>query len=118
MDLTVWEKQLADARVTAGGPEDLVRAVVDGTGRLVDLKLKPELLRRPPEAVAKAVLGAVRKAQESARNGDKAGLVELNDSMRKQMQRDVEDATATAERYLAEINAYVTDVRREGRADR
>lgn len=118
MDLTAWEQQLADARVTAGTPEDLARAVVDGTGRLVDLKLKPELLRRPPEAVAKAVLGAVRKAQETARKGDNAGLTRLTDSMRQQMQRDVDDATATAERYLAEMNAYVTDLRREGRADR
>jgi DNA-binding protein YbaB len=118
MDLTSWDRQLAGARVTAIAPDGLSRAVVDGTGKLIDLKFKPELLTRPPDAVVKSVLGAVRKAQEDAKKGETAGIGELNDSMRKQIERDVDEAQATAERYLAEINAYITDLRREGRAAR
>jgi hypothetical protein len=91
---------------------------VDGTGLLVELSLKPELLRRPPDAVAKVVLGTVRKAQGNARNADSGQLGDLNGSMRKRIERDVEDARATAERYLAELNAYVSDLRHERRATR
>jgi len=44
----------------------LARAVVNETGRLIDLEIDPELLRRPAALVAEAVLSAVLGAQDHA----------------------------------------------------
>lgn len=54
----------------------LARAVVNQTGRLIDLELEPELLRRPATLVADAVLSAVLDAQDRAAHSD-AGEVEV-----------------------------------------
>jgi hypothetical protein len=43
-----------------------VRAVVDGSGRLLELTVSDDLLRRPPWTVAAAVLEAATAAQDVA----------------------------------------------------
>ena len=53
-------------RHCATSADGLARAVVDGTGRIVDLAVSEDLLRRPPWTVAATVLEAVRSAQDNA----------------------------------------------------
>ncbi|GLW96150.1 hypothetical protein Misp02_02370 [Microtetraspora sp. NBRC 16547] len=49
---------------TAGG---MVRAAVDGEGRIQDLRFDPRVMRQDSESLAEAVVDAVRAAQEDAR---------------------------------------------------
>ena len=53
-------------RFRGANASGLVRAVVNETGRLIDLEIDAELLRRPAELVAEAVLSAVLAAQDQA----------------------------------------------------
>ncbi len=55
------------ARHVATSADGRVRAVVDGSGRLGELTLIDDLLRRPPWTVATAVVEAVTAAQDVAR---------------------------------------------------
>jgi DNA-binding protein YbaB len=56
-------------RFRGANASGLVRAVVNETGRLLDLEIDPELLRRPATLVAEAVLSAVLNAQDQAATG-------------------------------------------------
>jgi hypothetical protein len=53
------------ATFEAMSPDELARAVVDETGRLVELKLREELLSRPAWMVTASVLAAVTAAQDA-----------------------------------------------------
>ena len=53
-------------RFRGANASGLARAVVNETGRLIDLEIDPELLRRPAVLVAEAVLSAVLNAQDQA----------------------------------------------------
>ncbi|HEU4953455.1 MAG TPA: YbaB/EbfC family nucleoid-associated protein [Gemmatimonadales bacterium] len=53
-------------RFRGASTSGLARAVVSETGRLLDLEIDPELLRRPVMLVAEAVLSAVLDAQDQA----------------------------------------------------
>ncbi|MFD2473660.1 YbaB/EbfC family nucleoid-associated protein [Amycolatopsis silviterrae] len=51
---------------TADSPDGLIRATVDGYGKLVELELHPRILRDPDSrALADAVIGTVHAAQET-----------------------------------------------------
>jgi hypothetical protein len=54
------------ARHVATSADGRVRAIVDGSGRLVELTLGDDLLRRPPWTVAAAVVETVTAAQDVA----------------------------------------------------
>jgi len=53
-------------RFRGASASGLARAVVNETGRLLDLEIEPDLLRRPAALVAEAVLSAVLDAQDQA----------------------------------------------------
>jgi len=53
-------------RFRGASASGLARAVVNDTGRLIDLEIDPQLLCRPAELVAEAVLSAVLDAQDQA----------------------------------------------------
>jgi DNA-binding protein YbaB len=111
VDFTKWEAELAGARVSGTGPDRLAQAVVDGTGRLVDLRLDPSLMRRPAGAVAKEVLGAVASAQGSAhaqRTNQADGLADLA----QRMAADAETYRDQAGRQLEELDTLVSDLLR------
>ncbi|WP_067172433.1 YbaB/EbfC family nucleoid-associated protein [Microtetraspora niveoalba] len=48
----------------AGG---MIRAIVDGEGRIRDVRFDPRVMRQDSEGLAEAVVSAVRAAQEDAR---------------------------------------------------
>jgi DNA-binding protein YbaB len=111
VDFESLEAELTGARMSGTGPDGLARAVVDGTGRLVDLRLEPSLMRRSVGAVAKEVLAAVGKAQEAARaEGTKhtAGL----DAIVQRASADVEAYRHEAERRMEELHTLVSDLLR------
>ena len=110
MDFANWESQLTEARVRGSGPEELAEAVVDGTGRLVDLKLDPRLLRRSAGAAAKEILGAVSSAQEAVRtqNSGADGF----EALVRQASADAEAYRFAAERQMEELNTLVGDLLR------
>ncbi|WP_433222835.1 YbaB/EbfC family nucleoid-associated protein [Microtetraspora malaysiensis] len=47
----------------AGG---MIRAIVDGEGRIMDVRFDPRVMRQDSEGLAEAVVSAVRAAQEDA----------------------------------------------------
>lgn len=55
--------QLQELRVTAADPDGLAEVTVDSAGGLVDLWLGPQIQRVAPEAVARAVMTAIREAK-------------------------------------------------------
>ena len=109
MDVEEWQAQLASARATGSGPDGLAEAVVDGVGRLIDLKLDPGLLRRPAGAAAKEILGAVHAAQEAARTRTGKDVDGLKAVMHK-ASADVEAYRQEARRQLDELNTLVSDL--------
>jgi hypothetical protein len=89
----------------ASRSDDRVRAVVDGTGRLVDLTVSSELLRSPARNVAQAVFTAVTEAQVAAAAATGPGLEQhLADALA--------EVTRDADRRLAELATLVSDVSR------
>jgi DNA-binding protein YbaB len=116
MNLDTYFAQLGDTRATGATPDGKARAVVDGTGRLVELTLAPELLRQQPKTVANAVLLAVGKAQEAAKTQGSETMTKMRESLQKQIAVDVEEAGRTAERHLTELNTLVSDLMKRDRA--
>lgn len=91
---------------------DLVRAVVDEDGRLVDLVLSRELLAQQPWSVARAIVAAVNEAQDPIRArqdrlADPAALADVLD-----------EVNVEAERRLAEFGTMVSDLMRQQRRAR
>jgi len=95
--------------VTGSSADGRVRAAVDATGRLVDLVLDGDLLRRPAWVVADAIVAAVTQAQDAVRRPAGAPL-DLQ-----AIAADVEAAGRDADRRLAEFTTVVSDLaRRDG----
>jgi hypothetical protein len=98
-------------RFRGANASGLARAVVNESGRLIDLEIDPELLRRPAALVAEAVLSAVLSAQDQAgQREDSRDQVPAIDIER--VQADFEEANREAERRLAEFAALVQDLSR------
>jgi DNA-binding protein YbaB len=112
MDLDLFTTQLGSARVSGAAANGRAKAVVDGTGRLVDLDLAPDLLRRPAKDVTEAVVAAVTNAQDAARAQGTAHVTEMREALERQMSADVEEANRDAERSLEELRTLVSDVAR------
>jgi len=113
MDLEARRKRLAGVRVKASAPDGMARVVVDGTGRVVELNLRAELLSRSPAAVAKTVLTTLIKAQDSARQQDGPEFAELResvDALEKRIGADVAQSQQSAERSLAELETVLSDL--------
>ena len=89
----------------ASRSDERVRAVVDGTGRLVDLTISPELLGSPARNVAQAVFEAVTEAQSAAAAGGGSDL-------ERQLGDALAEVTLEADRRLAELATLVADVSR------
>jgi DNA-binding protein YbaB len=107
VDFESWEAELAGARLSGTGPEGLARAAVDGTGRLVDLRLDPSLMRRSVGAAAKEILAAVAKAQEAARAAGSKHAADL-EAIVSQASADAEAYRHEAERRMDELNTLVS----------
>jgi hypothetical protein len=95
----------------AGGQ---TRAVVDATGRLVELTVDALLLRRPPRGVADAILAAVTEAQDAARasapSAAPAPAAEVPAFDQAQLDADVAALEREADRRLSELSAIVSDL--------
>jgi DNA-binding protein YbaB len=112
MNLESFAAQLGGVRVSAAAANGRAKAVVDGTGRLVDLDLAPDLLRRPAKEVIQAVVAAVNNAQDAARAKGTAQVAQLRAELERQMAADIEEANRDAERSLDELRTLVSDVAR------
>lgn len=112
MDVESWQARLADARISGTEPDGLARAVVDGAGWLVDLRLDPSLMRRSAGAVARAVLTAVAKAQEAARAQSTEQFAGVQEALSRQATADAEAYRHEAERRLEELSTLVSDLMR------
>lgn len=94
-------------------PDGAVEATVDGFGRLVGLRLSPEIRHRPADAVARAVVATVAEAQETAwaqvarRIADGGTAVDPH-----RLAAALEEADLEAEQRLARFAAIVSDVTR------
>lgn len=89
----------------------LARAVVDATGRMIDVELDSELLRRPAALVAEAVLAAVLDAQDKAAQ-DRAMLDAEDRPAVEGLKEAVEQANLEAERRLSQFATLVSDLAR------
>jgi DNA-binding protein YbaB len=65
-DTQAMSDRLGSLRVTAEDDNDLVEVTIDSSGALVDLTFTQRIRRTPPEAVARAVLRALRTARLTA----------------------------------------------------
>lgn len=101
-------------RFRGANASGLARAVVNETGRLIDLEIDPELLRRPAALVAEAVLSAVLDAQDLAvRSGRPADGPSTVDELNiERIQADFDEANREAERRMAEFAVMVQDLSR------
>jgi hypothetical protein len=93
----------------SGGP---VRAVVDGTGRLVGLSLDTRLLHQSRDAVAEAVIAAVTHAQDAAA-AHRAPERDAGEGIQQRLAVALDDATWEAERRLSELRVLVSDLARD-----
>jgi DNA-binding protein YbaB len=107
--MDTWAEQIAVARHAGSGPDGLADAVVDGSGRLVDLKLDPSLMRRTAGAATKEVLAAVVAAQDAARTHT-AGSAEELESLAQRASADAQAYRLEARRQLDELNTLVNDL--------
>lgn len=77
-ELAERQKKIAEARVEASSGGGVVRAVVSGTGDLVELVISPEVLGSgEAEMVADLVVAAVQEAQRKARELAQAAMAEF-----------------------------------------
>ena len=60
-------ERLAAARQEASSPDETVTAVVDGTGRVVELRLDAKAMRLAAERLAATITATVQAAQDGAR---------------------------------------------------
>jgi DNA-binding protein YbaB len=115
----VVSAQPTDARFAGSAAGGQTRAVVDGTGRLVELTVDALLLRRPPRGVADAILGAVAEAQDAA-DRERARAVDqtmdqgpdgnVGQDMVRDITSDLEAAERETDRRLSELSAIVSDL--------
>jgi len=89
----------------------LARAVVNETGRLIDLEIDPELLRRPAALVAEAVLSAVLDAQDKAAH-DPVQASDVSEVDLERLQAMLDEANLEVDRKMAHFAALVQDVSR------
>jgi DNA-binding protein YbaB len=59
-------ERLAEARITATDGNGLVEVTIDSSGVLVDVRFTDKIQRVPPEAVSRAVMGALGSARGKA----------------------------------------------------
>jgi len=114
-ELAGYDKLLAEMKAEASGGSRLVHAVVDGTGRLVTLKVRPELLRLSPEAVANMVLATVNKAQDNVREQvEKQFAVAAGDrdTLLGRIEADIAEGHDRVERRMEELRTLASDVMR------
>jgi DNA-binding protein YbaB len=106
-----------DVRFSAAAADGQARAVVDGTGRLIEVNLDARLLRRTALAVGEAVLAAVTQAQETARVRAAEQLADVSTAFDPPgLAADLDAADLEAERRLSELRVIVADlVRHTGR---
>lgn len=109
MDIETWAEQITGARHTGRGPDGLADAVVDGSGRLVDLKIDPILMRRTAGAVTKEVLAAVGAAQDAARTHTAGQAADL-ETLAQRATADAQAYRVEARRQLDELNTLVNDL--------
>jgi DNA-binding protein YbaB len=103
-------ERLAAARQEASSPDETVTAVVDGTGRLVELRLDAKAMRLAAERLATTITTTVQAAQDSARaalgdlvaptrpTADLAGLADLATSLQSTAAGRLEEITAALDR--------------------
>lgn len=103
-------ERLAAARNEASSPDGAVTAVVDGSGRLVELRLDPKAMRLAAERLAATITETVQAAQDSARTGlaeliaparptgDLAGLAHFAASLQSTAAGQLEEITAALDR--------------------
>jgi DNA-binding protein YbaB len=103
-------ERLAAARQEASSPDETVTAVVDGTGRLVELRLDPKAMRLAAERLATTITATVQAAQDSARTAlgdlvaptrppaDLAGLADLANTLQSTAAGRLEEITAALDR--------------------
>lgn len=65
-DTQALSNRLERLRVTAADQDGLVEVTIDATGVLVDVRFAARIQRVSPEAVSRAVLGALRLARQDA----------------------------------------------------
>jgi DNA-binding protein YbaB len=118
MDLQVLGSRPSDRRVSGSASGNEAHAVVDGTGRLVDLQLDGDLLRQPTVAVIEAVLAAVTDAQETASALAEQERAQRHEVADQQLATDLAQANREAERRLAELTTIVSDLIRHPESGR
>jgi len=106
-------------RFRGSNASGMARAVVDETGRLTDLELEPELLRRPAALVAEAVLSAVLDAQDHAAAITRSSPAQAQDRPQaeqrqhlQQLEAELERANLEADRRLSQFATLVADLNR------
>jgi restriction endonuclease Mrr len=106
-------------RFRGSNASGMARAVVDEAGRLIDLELEPELLRRPAALVAGAVVSAVLDAQGQAAAiaaGSPAPAQERSQDEQRlglqQLEAELERANLEADRRLSQFATLVADLNR------
>jgi hypothetical protein len=99
------------ATFEAMSPDELARAVVDETGRLVELKLREELLSRPAWMVTASVLAAVTAAQDArpseppppAAEPDLTWFEELADEARRDGERQMDQLRRMIDNFVRTV---------------
>src|SRR5690348_10290061 len=114
-ELAGYEKRLTEMKAEASAGSRLVHAVVDGSGRLVKLSLRPEVLRLSPDAVANMVLATVTKAQDNAREQVEkqfAVAAEDRDTLLGRIETEIAEGHDRVERRMEELRTLASDFAR------
>jgi hypothetical protein len=117
MDDDAFRARAGDVRMFESSADLPVRAVVDASGRLVGLSLRPRLLHGSPEMVARMIVEAVTEAQDAATaghsdtpTGAEAVPREPVTAARQELANALAVAELEAERRLSELRVLVSDL--------
>jgi DNA-binding protein YbaB len=110
---SVYE-QLTDLRLRGEAAQGLVRAEVDGTGRLIDVVLDPRVMRRQSADLAEAVKTAVVSAQSAARERLEEMTAEAARRLPSpdRLAETLTEVQTTAEQRMGEYSAALQDLLR------
>jgi DNA-binding protein YbaB len=98
---------LDELRARARSDDGLVTAVVDGSGRLLELRFEPTAMRKPSAELADLARGTVVAAQDAAREQARARLDAITAVLPPpdELTTTLQQLQATATTKLAEMSA-------------
>jgi DNA-binding protein YbaB len=117
---TTFSERLGAIRGSGAAAGGLVRAVVDGAGRLVDLVLAPEALLWPAGELAEEIVTAAGRAHDAAGEqlaaaAEQAGAAQVPGPVAR-LATELADATREADQRFDELATLAQDMLRQQRS--